>query len=64
MIQALENRTLARPRAEAYERIKRSELLPELDRELLTRCLLLTSPLEAIKEFRQKMIREYLKASC
>jgi Uma2 family endonuclease len=40
-------------RAEGYEIINKSELLPELDLELLTRCLLLTSPLEAIKEFRR-----------
>jgi Uma2 family endonuclease len=36
-----------------YEKVSNSELLPELDLSLLSRCLLLSSPLEAIREFRQ-----------
>lgn len=40
-------------RKQEYERIANSELLPELDLSLLNRCLLMSSPLEAIREFRQ-----------
>jgi len=40
-------------RANGYERVLKSELLPELDIELLTRCVLMTSRLEAVREFRQ-----------
>ena len=40
-------------REEEYEKINNSELLPKLDLSLLNRCLLLSSPLEAIKEFRR-----------
>jgi hypothetical protein len=36
-----------------YEKVSNSELLPELYLSLLSRCLLLSSPLEAIREFRQ-----------
>jgi hypothetical protein len=40
-------------REEEYEKVNNSELLPKLDLSLLNRCLLLSSPLEAIKEFRR-----------
>jgi Uma2 family endonuclease len=40
-------------RQEEYEKVNNSELLPKLDLSLLNRCLLLSSPLEAIKEFRK-----------
>ncbi|MBD6619025.1 Uma2 family endonuclease [Komarekiella sp. 'clone 1'] len=40
-------------REQEYEKVVKSELLPELDLSVLNRCLLLSSPLEAIKEFRQ-----------
>lgn len=40
-------------RSEGYERIDNSELLPELDINLLTRCVLMTSMLEAVREFRR-----------
>lgn len=42
-------------RADGYEKIDRSEVLPELDLELLSRCVLMaaTSRIEAIKEFRR-----------
>ena len=36
-----------------YERINKSQFLPELDLSLLTRCILISSPLEAIKQFRK-----------
>ncbi|OCQ97973.1 hypothetical protein BCD67_02260 [Oscillatoriales cyanobacterium USR001] len=36
-----------------YERINSSQFLPELDLSLLMRCILISSPLEAIKEFRR-----------
>lgn len=39
--------------SDGYERVSKSELLPELDIELLTRCVLMTSRLEAVREFRQ-----------
>ncbi|MCC5613713.1 Uma2 family endonuclease [Nostoc sp. CHAB 5836] len=40
-------------REQEYEKVVNSELLPELDLSLLNRCILLSSPLEAIREFRQ-----------
>jgi Uma2 family endonuclease len=40
-------------REQEYEKVVKSELLPELDLSLLNRCLFLSSPLEAIREFRQ-----------
>lgn len=40
-------------REQEYEKVGSSELLPELDLSLLNRCLVLSSPLEAIREFRQ-----------
>ena len=36
-----------------YERVDRSELLPDRDIKLLSRCLMMVSKIEAIKEFRQ-----------
>ncbi|HLP88343.1 MAG TPA: Uma2 family endonuclease [Nostocaceae cyanobacterium] len=36
-----------------YTKIAKSQLLPELNIDLFNRCLLLSSPLEAIKEFRK-----------
>jgi Uma2 family endonuclease len=38
---------------QGYERITSSQFLPELDLSLLLRCILISSPLEAIKEFRR-----------
>ena len=40
-------------REQEYEKVVISELFPELDLSLLNRCILLSSPLEAIREFRQ-----------
>lgn len=40
-------------REEEYEKVLQSELLTELDLSLLNRCLLLSSPLEAVREFRR-----------
>jgi Uma2 family endonuclease len=40
-------------RSDGYERVSKSELLPELDIDLLTRCVLMTSRLEAVREFRR-----------
>ena len=45
--------TLHHLRLSGYERIYRSEVLPELDIDLLTRCLLITSRVEAVREFRR-----------
>ncbi|WP_292739648.1 Uma2 family endonuclease [Nostoc sp. JL31] len=42
-------------REQEYEKVANSELLAELDLSLLNRCLLLSSPLEAIREFRQNI---------
>jgi Uma2 family endonuclease len=42
-----------------YELIERSELLPDLDIDLLTECVLNPNPLAAAKEFRQRL-REQL----
>jgi Uma2 family endonuclease len=39
-------------RSDGYERVSKSELLPELDIELLTRCVVMSSRLEAVREFR------------
>ncbi len=36
-----------------YQKVDHSQLLPNLDLSLLNRCLLLSSPIQAIKEFRQ-----------
>lgn len=40
-------------REQEYEKVVNSKLFTELDLSLLNRCLLLSSPLEAIREFRQ-----------
>jgi Uma2 family endonuclease len=40
-------------RENGYERITSSQFLPELDLSLLRRCTLMSSPLEAIKQFRK-----------
>ena len=40
-------------RESGYERIERSEVLPDLSIELLSRCLLMASKVEAGKEFRR-----------
>jgi len=42
-------------REDNYEEISRSELLPELDLELLVRCVLMPSRIEARREFIQGM---------
>ncbi|GET38055.1 Uma2 family endonuclease [Microseira wollei] len=38
---------------DSYERVSKSEILPDLDIELLSRCLLMTSRVEAAREFRR-----------
>jgi Uma2 family endonuclease len=40
-------------RGEEYEQVSRSELLPELDLELLARCAKMPMLLEAVREFNQ-----------
>jgi len=45
--------TLHHLRADGYERIYVSEVLPSLDIELLTRCVLMTSTVEAMRFFRR-----------
>ena len=45
--------TLHHLRSNGYERIYASEVLKDLDISLLTRCVLITSRLEAIREFRR-----------
>jgi Uma2 family endonuclease len=45
--------TLHHLRESGYERIYRSEVLPDLDLDLLSRCLLMTSRVEAVREFRR-----------
>ena len=45
--------TLHHLRADGYERIYTSEMLPHLDIDLLTRCVLMTSTVEAMRFFRQ-----------
>jgi hypothetical protein len=42
-------------RSEGYERIYCSELLPELDINLLGRCVLMSSRVEAIRTFRRSI---------
>lgn len=44
-----------RLQAQGHERIDHSKALPTLDLALLNRCILVTSPLEAVKEFRKSM---------
>jgi Uma2 family endonuclease len=52
-----ENNRLAvyRLREDDYEQVSRSEFLPELDLELLVRCVLMPSRIEARREFIQGM---------
>jgi hypothetical protein len=38
---------------EKYQKLDRSHFLPDLDVALLQKCLLISSHLEALKEFRQ-----------
>lgn len=45
--------TLHHLRVNGYERIDTSEVLPDLDIDLLTRCLLMASRVEAVREFRR-----------
>jgi len=45
--------TLHHLSADGYERIYTSEVLPDLDIDLLTRCVLMTSTVEAMRFFRQ-----------
>jgi Uma2 family endonuclease len=47
--------TLHHLREEGYERIFCSEVLPDLDIDLLTRCVLMTSRVEAVREFRRQI---------
>jgi Uma2 family endonuclease len=42
-------------RSNGYEKIQKSEVLPDLDINLLSRCLMMTSKIEAIKEFRREL---------
>ena len=42
-------------RGEEYEEVSNSELLPELDLELLVRCVQMPSQLEGMKEFRNNI---------
>ncbi len=42
-------------RKSGYERIERSYVLPELDINLLSRCLMMASKIEAVKEFRRAL---------
>ncbi|HAX88712.1 MAG TPA: hypothetical protein DCY91_21220 [Cyanobacteria bacterium UBA11370] len=44
---------LYRLRSDGYERIQRSFALPDLDINLLSRCLLMASKVEAVREFMQ-----------
>ena len=44
---------LYRLRESGYERIERSEILPDLDINLLARCLMMASKVEALKAFQQ-----------
>ncbi len=40
-------------RGDGYEKISRSEVLPGLDINLLSRCLMMSSKVEAVKKFRR-----------
>lgn len=42
-------------RQSGYERIERSEVLPDLDINLLSRCLMMASKIEALREFRRAL---------
>ena len=50
--------TLHHLRKEGYERIYRSEVLPDLDIDLLTRCVLMSSRVEAVREFRKAISQQ------
>jgi len=41
-----------------YERIEHSEVLPDLNIKELSRCLMMASKVEAVKEFRQAILKE------
>lgn len=43
-------------RSNGYEKIQKSEVLPDLDINLLSRCLLMNSKIEAMREFRQGLL--------
>lgn len=45
--------TLHHLRKGGYERINRSQVLSSLDIDLLTRCVLMSSRVEAVREFRK-----------
>ncbi|HAG80342.1 MAG TPA: hypothetical protein DCL61_04015 [Cyanobacteria bacterium UBA12227] len=45
--------TLHHLRSDGYERIYTSEILPDLDIDLMTQCLVMTSRVEAVREFRK-----------
>ncbi|PSF37881.1 hypothetical protein C7H19_07830 [Aphanothece hegewaldii CCALA 016] len=45
-----------------YEKLQKSELLPDLDIDLLTQCLRITNPLAAAKEFRNQLQQRLKKA--
>ncbi len=42
-------------RSEGYVEIQKSEILPDLDIELLTRCISLSNHVQALREFRQSI---------
>jgi Uma2 family endonuclease len=42
-------------RGDSYERVSQSEILPDLDIDLLSRCVLMTSIVEAAREFRREI---------
>ncbi|MFB2897173.1 hypothetical protein ACE1CI_30020 [Aerosakkonemataceae cyanobacterium BLCC-F50] len=44
---------LYRLQESGYEQIERSEILPDLDIDLLARCVMMASKLEALKAFQQ-----------
>lgn len=48
---------LYRLRESGYDRIERSEILPDLDINLLTRCVMMASKLEALKAFQQAIVQ-------
>jgi hypothetical protein len=48
-------------RSAEYEKVVKSELLPDLDLNLFNRCLLISSPLESVKEFRRHLGTEAIK---
>ncbi len=44
---------------EKYQKLSRSHFLPDLDIQLLQKCLLISSHLEALKEFRKGILLNY-----